>query len=223
MAKYGEDHKAFYVRFNVLEMKAACSCQMFEFSGLLCRHVLAVFRVTNVLTLPSHYILRRWTRNAKSIVVLDDQHGVSSYLESHTVRYNTLRHEAFKFVDEGASSLETYDAAMAALQVATKKVALVVKEEGRSSMTNGHVRNSTKDRGSRSKARHDGGGSFDQQLSEDYMDLKIRELSEELESANRKCEVYRANLFSVLKDIENHKQQLAVKAHSVQLSLKDAI
>jgi len=55
------------------------------------------------------------------------------------------------------------------------------------------------------------------------MDQKIRELSEELESTNRKCEVYRANLFSVLKDIDNHKQQLAAKLHSVKLSLKDAI
>lgn len=224
VAKYGEDHKAFYVKFNVLEMKAACSCQMFEFSGLLCRHLLAVFRVTNVLTLPSHYILKRWTRNAKSNVVLDDQRGgtVSSYLESHTVRYNTLRHEAFKFVDEGASSLEAYNAAMAALQEATKKVVLALKEEGRSSMTNGHLKDSTEDGDSRSKARCGDVGSSNE-LSEDYMDQKIRELSEELESANRRCELYRANLFSVLKDFDNHKQQLAVKVHSVKLSLKDAI
>jgi len=168
VSKYGEDHKAFYVRFNVLEMKATCSCQMFEFSGLLCRHVLAVFRVTNVLTLPSHYILKRWTRNAKSNAVLDDQCGssVSGYLESHTVRYNTLRHEAFKFVDEGASSADTYDAAMAALQEAMKKVALALKKDGRGSITNGHIKDSTKDRGSRSKARCDDGGSSNEQLSE---------------------------------------------------------
>lgn len=55
------------------------------------------------------------------------------------------------------------------------------------------------------------------------MDQKIRELSKELESASRKCEVYRANLLSVLKDIEDHKQQLAVKVHNVKISLKDSI
>lgn len=55
------------------------------------------------------------------------------------------------------------------------------------------------------------------------MDQKIKELSEELESSNRKCELYRANLLLVLKDIEDHKQQLAVKVHSLKLSLKDAI
>lgn len=224
VAKYGEDHKAFCVRFNVLEMKATCSCHMFEFSGLLCRHVLAVFRVTNILTLPSHYILKRWTRNAKSSVILDNPRGstVTSYLESHTVRYNTLRHEAFKFVDEGASSSETYDVAMAALQEAAEKVAQALKNVRRSSMANGHVKGSTREGGLGSKASLDNGGSLNEQVSEDCMDLKIRELSEELESANRKCEVYRANLLSVLKDIEDHKQQLAVKVHNVKLSLKDA-
>ena len=55
------------------------------------------------------------------------------------------------------------------------------------------------------------------------MDQKIRELSEELVSANRKCDVYRIKLLSVLKDFEDDKQQLAVKVHNVMLSLKDSI
>jgi hypothetical protein len=142
VAKFGEDHKAYYVKFNVLEMKARCSCQMFEFSGLLCRHVLAVFRVTNVLTLPSHYILKRWTRNAKSNVILEEHPSdvYNGYLESHTVRYNTLRHEAFKFVDEGSKSLDTYNVAMVALQEATTRVALATKNEGRTSVVNSRNR-----------------------------------------------------------------------------------
>lgn len=120
-------------------MRATCSCQMFEFSGLLCRHVLAIFRVTNVLTLPSHYILKRWTRNAKSSIILEERgSGVfSSYLESHTVRFNTLRHEAFKFVDEGAESIDSYNVAFVALQQAAKRVALATKNEGKTPMTNG--------------------------------------------------------------------------------------
>lgn len=35
-----------------------------EYSGILCRHMLTVFTVTNVFKLPSHYIVSRWTRNA---------------------------------------------------------------------------------------------------------------------------------------------------------------
>ncbi|KAF2314613.1 hypothetical protein GH714_027936 [Hevea brasiliensis] len=226
VAKYGEDHKAYYVKFNVLEMKATCSCQMFEFSGLLCRHVLAVFRVTNVLTLPSHYILKRWTRNAKSSVILEERSTdvYANYLESHTVRYNTLRHEAFKFVDEGSKSLDTYNVAVSALQEAAKRVTLATKNERRSSTVNGRSRGELASNGSR--ANYISGnhlGSSTQLLSEDDMDKKIQELTNELDYANRKCEVYRANLLSVLKDIEDHKLQLSIKVQNIKISMKDSI
>ncbi|XP_048429694.1 protein FAR1-RELATED SEQUENCE 5-like [Pyrus x bretschneideri] len=225
VAKFGEDHKAYYVKLNVLEMMATCSCQMFEFSGLLCRHVLAVFRVTNVLTLPSHYILKRWTRNAKSSVMLEERSSdvYTNYLESHTVRYNTLRHEAFKFVD-GARSSETYDIAVEALKEAAKKVAHAIKNEGKA-MLNGHVRGSLA--GGASRAAHCASGDYEgssgQHLSEDDMDKKIRELTNELECAKRKCEVYRANLRSVLKDIEDHKLQLSIKVQNIKIGMKDGL
>ncbi|XP_028064186.1 protein FAR1-RELATED SEQUENCE 5-like isoform X2 [Camellia sinensis] len=169
VAKFGEDHKAYYVKFNVLEMRATCSCQMFEFSGLLCRHILAVFRVTNVLTLPLHYILKRWTRNAKSTIMLEERpcDVFSSYLESHTVRYNTLRHEAFKFVDEGAESVDCYNVAMVALQEAAKRVALATKNEGKTPMINGRIReNSTNDGSQANYSSGDHPRSISQQLSE---------------------------------------------------------
>lgn len=169
VAKFGEDHKAYYVKFNVLEMKATCSCQMFEFSGLLCRHALAVFRVTNVLTLPSHYILKRWTRNAKSSVILEERTSVvyTNYLESHTVRYNTLRHEAFKFVDDGVKSVETYDVAMDALKVAAKKVARETKNEGKRGMANGRVRRNLVSDGNHANCTNDDlEGSSGQHMSE---------------------------------------------------------
>ena len=125
VAKFGEDHKAHSVRFNAFEMKASCSCQMFEFSGIICRHVLAVFRAKNVLTLPSQYILKRWTRNAKSGAVLDERGSElpSNSRESLTVRYNSLRQEAIKYVEEGAKSIHVYNVAMDALQEAARKVA----------------------------------------------------------------------------------------------------
>ena len=55
------------------------------------------------------------------------------------------------------------------------------------------------------------------------MDKKIKDLTHELDCANRKCEVYRANLLSVLRDIEDHKQQLSVKVQNVKLSMKDVL
>ncbi|KAL7237233.1 hypothetical protein ACSBR2_003509 [Camellia fascicularis] len=224
VAKFGEDHKAYYVKFNVLEMRATCSCQMFEFSGLLCRHILAVFRVTNVLTLPLHYILKRWTRNAKSTIMLEERASdvFSSYLESHTVRYNTLRHEAFKFVDEGAESVDSYNMAMVALQEAAKRVALATKNEGKTPMINGRIReNSTSDGSQANYSSGDHPRSISQQLSEGDMDKKIQDLTHELDCANRKCEVYQANLISILRDIEDHKQQLSVEVQNLKFSMKN--
>ncbi|MCD7458670.1 hypothetical protein HAX54_038867 [Datura stramonium] len=102
----------------------------------------SLFRVTNVLTLPSHYILKRWSRSAKSSVALEDRVAdvINYYLESHTVRYNMLRHEAFKFVEEGAETVDSYTVAIAALEEASKKVSLAVKYDGRISLVNGHCR-----------------------------------------------------------------------------------
>lgn len=129
VAKFGEDHKGHFVKFNVFEKKASCSCQMFEFSGIICRHILAVFRVTNVLTLPSHYILKRWTRNAKSGVLLD-AHALGLPKDSHdssAARYDNLRREVTKYVEEGAESERVYNVAMDALHEALNKVAAAKK------------------------------------------------------------------------------------------------
>ncbi|KAG7011835.1 Protein FAR1-RELATED SEQUENCE 5, partial [Cucurbita argyrosperma subsp. argyrosperma] len=227
VAKFGEDHKAHYVKFNVLEMRASCSCQMFEFSGLLCGHILAVFRVTNVLTLPSYYILKRWTRNAKSNVMLDDHVNdiYNNYLESHTVRYNTLRHEAFKFIEEGAKTVDTYNVAKDALQEAAKRVAHTTRNDGKNYTINGRIK---MDPGNdRSYTYHSSSRDHDEilskNMSEDDLDKKINELTNELECANRKCDVYRSNLFSMLKDIEDHKLQLSIKVQNIKISMKDSI
>ncbi|KAL0311215.1 UNVERIFIED_CONTAM: protein FAR1-RELATED SEQUENCE 9 [Sesamum angustifolium] len=126
VAKFGEEHKAHTVRFNAFEMKATCSCLMFEFSGIICRHVLSVFRAKNVLMLPPEYVLKRWTRNAKTGVgesEPDSAFGLpSNSQDSPIVRHNNLRQEAVKYVEEGAKSIHVYNVAMSALQEASKRV-----------------------------------------------------------------------------------------------------
>ncbi|XP_042508071.1 protein FAR1-RELATED SEQUENCE 5-like [Macadamia integrifolia] len=216
VAKYGEDHKSYIVKLNVFEMKANCSCQMFEFSGLLCRHILTVFRVTNVLTLPSHYILKRWTRNAKSGVILEQRASdLLNSRESVTVRYNNLRQEALKYVDEGVKTIEIYSVAMGALQEAAGKVALAKKNGGRLPLVNGTSRADGTTDGSQ------GCWVSGQPQTADEKDKKIQELSRELDRANRKCEVYRANLLTVLKDIEEQKLQLSVKVQNIKLGMRE--
>lgn len=204
VAKFGEDHTPHFVRFNVFEKKASCSCQMFEFAGIICRHILAVFRVTNVLTLPSHYILKRWTRNAKSGVLLDQYTlGLpSDSQESSAARYDNLRREAIKYVEEGAESVQIYNAAMDALQEAAKKVA-AAKKHGSG------INQSALDNGSQQLQSY----SMDQ-------DKKIQELTAELENASQRCEAYRAKLSVVLKNLEEQKLKISVKVQNVRLNLR---
>ncbi|PSS21834.1 Protein FAR1-RELATED SEQUENCE like [Actinidia chinensis var. chinensis] len=217
VAKYGEELKAHIVRFNSFEMKANCSCQMFECSGIICRHILSVFRAKNVLTLPSEYLLKRWTRNAKSGGVVDAQAPElpSNPQESLTVRYNNLRHEAIKYVEEGAKSIHFFNVAMDALQDAAKKVSIAKKQ--RSGATQG----STPANGDRQGMHTGEENQMTPHQSADEKEKKIRELTAELESTNQRCEVYRANLLAVLRDMEDQKLKLSVKVQNARLSLKE--
>lgn len=199
VAKFGEDDKAkaHLIRFNVFEKKAWCSCQMFEFAGIVCRHILAVFRVTNVLTLPSHYILKRWTRSAKSGVVLDVR---ILGLPNNSQEYDNLRRLAVKYVEEGAESTHLYNVAMAALHEASDKVAAAKKQGAE-------------------RRVHVGSGHRLQSCSVDQ-EKKIQELTAELENASQRCEAYRASLLAVLKDMEEQKLRMEVKVQNVRLHLK---
>lgn len=204
VAKFGEDYKGHSVKFNVFEKKASCSCQMFEFSGIICRHILAVFKVTNVLTLPSHYILKRWTRNAKSGVLLDE-HALglpNDSQDSSAARYDNLQREAIKYVEEGAESESVYNVAMDALREAANKVA-AAKKHGP-----GVVHNTPM--------------NCSQQLLSCTMDQdkKIEVLTSGLEIASQQCEAYQAKLLAVLKDMEEQKLKISVNVRNLRLNLR---
>ncbi|KAL5707313.1 hypothetical protein ACHQM5_025373 [Ranunculus cassubicifolius] len=219
VAKFGEDHKIYIVNFHVFEMNATCSCRKFEFSGIICRHILAVFRVTNFLTLPSHYILKRWTRNAKSGVVVDERalDLPTNSRESSIDRFNNLRQEAIKYVDEGAKSSHVYNVAMEALKEAGKKVAAAKRQTPGVPVVRTLVNG-----GNKEVQIHGADQIAPLQLSStDEKDKKIVELLRELEGANQRCEVYRTNLLAVLKDMEEQKLKLSVKVETVRLSLRN--
>jgi len=50
-----------------------CSCGYFNRIGILCGHALKVLDLMNIKTLPTQYILNRWTREARSATVHDNQ------------------------------------------------------------------------------------------------------------------------------------------------------
>ncbi|CAM0875595.1 unnamed protein product [Alopecurus aequalis] len=124
------------VQFNSSENSAKCTCQLFEYFGIVCRHILTVFGAQDVSALPSQYILRRWTKNAtdrssdKKFVEVGqvkepkEEHRSTAEdgEQSQTWRYNNLCREALRYAEEGASSAEVYIVAMHALQEAANKV-----------------------------------------------------------------------------------------------------
>ncbi|XP_056159800.1 protein FAR-RED IMPAIRED RESPONSE 1 [Syzygium oleosum] len=96
----------------------SCSCRSFELNGFLCRHAMIVLQISGVHNIPSQYILRRWTKDAKSIALL--RRG-SSIIQSRIDRYNDLCQQAFKLGDEGSLSQESYAIASAVLEEALRK------------------------------------------------------------------------------------------------------
>ncbi|XP_043719780.1 protein FAR1-RELATED SEQUENCE 5-like isoform X2 [Telopea speciosissima] len=53
------------VEYNSLEEEVHCSCHMFEFMGLVCKHMLKVLQMIDRDNIPSKYILFRWTNEAR--------------------------------------------------------------------------------------------------------------------------------------------------------------
>ncbi|XP_078446077.1 protein FAR1-RELATED SEQUENCE 5-like isoform X2 [Wolffia australiana] len=119
---------AYMVAHSAASNRASCSCGMFEYAGILCRHALRVFIVVGVRTLPRDYVLRRWTRNAKSSGASDDCStghwaGPAAVAEDPAAaRYGDLCRDALKCAREGASSPEFYKVAKEALQRAVAEV-----------------------------------------------------------------------------------------------------
>jgi zinc finger SWIM domain-containing protein 3 len=61
------------VTFNSEDQSVECSCRLFQFIGILCCHALRVLNHLNVIVIPQKYILKRWTKQARSGCVLDNK------------------------------------------------------------------------------------------------------------------------------------------------------
>ncbi|KAG5064893.1 hypothetical protein JHK85_006076 [Glycine max] len=94
---------------------------------------------------------------------------------------------------------------MRALQEAAKKVCAIKNH------SSGTAEGATVTNGSRGELLvADEDAPSNQSVAE--KEKKIRELTAELEVTNQRCEVYRANLLTVLKDMEEQKLKLSVKS-----------
>ncbi|KAL7602925.1 protein FAR1-RELATED SEQUENCE 5-like [Lactuca sativa] len=69
------------------QVSVTCSCVKYETNGILCKHSLYVMKKNHVKELPSHYMLPRWTLNARyklfsasiGLGEMNNENGVSAY------------------------------------------------------------------------------------------------------------------------------------------------
>ncbi|EOY06278.1 FAR1-related sequence 7 isoform 1 [Theobroma cacao] len=103
----GNENDKHAVTFSAVNLSVNCSCQMFEFIGVLCRHVLKVFKLLDMRELPPQYILYRWMRNPEYRILCGAESGISSQ-ELKAFMVWSLRETACKYVECGAASVEKY-------------------------------------------------------------------------------------------------------------------
>ncbi|XP_042980153.1 protein FAR1-RELATED SEQUENCE 5-like [Carya illinoinensis] len=91
-----------FVDFSEDDAVAKCSCGLFEMRGILCRHILAVFRCNNIRHLPKIYILDRWRNDIKRRYTLihssydegDQRPDANRYASLLSICYQMITHAA---------------------------------------------------------------------------------------------------------------------------------
>jgi zinc finger SWIM domain-containing protein 3 len=96
------------VTYDPFNQTASCSCGMFNRTGILCAHGLKVLDLMNVKILPTHYVLKRWTREARNGSILDRQGRkvVENPKLDAQLRYKYLSHKFLNLAYKAASSSE---------------------------------------------------------------------------------------------------------------------
>ncbi|KAF9690306.1 hypothetical protein SADUNF_Sadunf01G0181800 [Salix dunnii] len=91
----------------------SCSCNQFEFSGILCRHALRVLSTGNCFQIPERYLPLRWRRiNTSSAKLLHSSND-------HGERIQLLQNMVSSLITESAKSKERLD-------IATEQVSILL-------------------------------------------------------------------------------------------------
>lgn len=109
------------VKFNPVELSISCECKLFESKGWLCRHALHVLNknISVVKSIPSSYILKRWTKGAKEGIVNDESlpPGPSKF-----DRFATLMQESFELMILGAKDVNTMQIVRENMKIAKDQI-----------------------------------------------------------------------------------------------------
>ncbi|GMN27340.1 hypothetical protein TIFTF001_001592 [Ficus carica] len=112
-----DEHQSSIVSWKEEELRICCSCRSFEYKGFLCRHALLVLHISSVSSIPCHYILKRWTKDAKVRQTVTE---IPRRLNLRLQRFHELCKLATKLGEAGSLSPETYHIAFQALEEVLK-------------------------------------------------------------------------------------------------------
>ncbi|XP_056844937.1 protein FAR-RED ELONGATED HYPOCOTYL 3 isoform X2 [Raphanus sativus] len=124
-----ENSQEFVVTWNQAKAEVFCICRLFEYKGYLCRHTLNVLQCCHLSSIPSQYVLKRWTKDAKSRQFSSGE--PPQQLQTRLQRYNDLCQRALKLSEEASCSQESYNVAFLAVEEALRNCA-GVNTSGRS-------------------------------------------------------------------------------------------
>ncbi|KAK7351942.1 hypothetical protein VNO77_11730 [Canavalia gladiata] len=100
-----EERKKFIVSWNETDLDVCCSCCLFLYKGFLCRHAILIIQKYGITNIPSHYILKRWTKDAKVNQFAGD---IISRTANRVQRFNDLCRRAIILSEIGSLSEDTY-------------------------------------------------------------------------------------------------------------------
>lgn len=78
-------NKKYAVTFDSSNMKINCSCRKFDSMGILCSHALRIYNIKGILRIPDQYFLKRWSKNARSVIYEHMPRGMGEDSTSNSV------------------------------------------------------------------------------------------------------------------------------------------
>ncbi|XP_043815116.1 protein FAR1-RELATED SEQUENCE 2 isoform X7 [Manihot esculenta] len=112
-----EERQNFLIAWNEAALDIHCLCRSFEYRGFLCKHAILVLQMSGLSNIPSHYILKRWTKDAK---IAQSASVISKNLPYRVQRFNDLCKQAIKLCEAGSLCEEAYHIAFQALEEVLK-------------------------------------------------------------------------------------------------------
>ncbi|XP_014511681.1 protein FAR1-RELATED SEQUENCE 4-like [Vigna radiata var. radiata] len=96
--------KYYRVQFDPVLKDITCSCLLFEFRGIICRHSLLVLGQEDVHNVPSKYVLRRWSKNIRRKHTLIRATYSSLQHDTKMQRYQTLCQQFYNLAETACES-----------------------------------------------------------------------------------------------------------------------